>query len=189
MNLKNLFKVSFVAISLSLAACNNSNKATHSEQSQENHSHDNSHEGHEHAKTGENTPSFSDEKVGNVYHHYIHLKNSLVSANDNEAKNAAAELENALYAVNNAEIASQSKLIKEASDLETRRSYLDKLSNQLVDYFTANKPSSGVIYVQNCPMANNDAGGVWLSNEKQVSNPYYGDSMLKCGTNVSEIKM
>ena len=189
MNSKNLFKVSLVAISLSFAACNNANKTTNSEQDQENHVHDNSHEEHEHAEAGTNVPSFSDEKVGNVYHHYIHLKDALTKADDNEAKKAAGELENALSVVNNAEIANQAKLIKEASDLETRRSYLDKLSNQLVDYFTANKPNSGVIYVQNCPMANNDAGGVWLSNEKQVSNPYYGDNMLKCGTNVSEIKM
>jgi len=189
MNLKNLFKVSFVAISLSFAACNNANKTTNSEQNQESHVYDSSHDGHEHTESDANVPSFADEKVGNVYHRYIHLKDALIKADDSEAKKAAEELENALSAVNNAEIANQAKLIKEALDLETRRNYLDKLSNQLVDYFTANKPSSGVIYVQNCPMANNDAGGVWLSSEKQVNNPYYGDDMLKCGTNVSEIKM
>lgn len=36
-------------------------------------------------------------------------------------------------------------------------------------------------YVQECPMADNDTGGHWLSLEKQVVNPYFGNLMLHCG--------
>jgi Cu(I)/Ag(I) efflux system membrane fusion protein len=35
-------------------------------------------------------------------------------------------------------------------------------------------------------MANNNKGAVWLSAEKDIMNPYYGDAMLTCG-NVIEI--
>ena len=37
------------------------------------------------------------------------------------------------------------------------------------------------MYKQFCPMAFNDQGGYWLSNSKEVRNPYFGDKMLKCG--------
>jgi len=43
------------------------------------------------------------------------------------------------------------------------------------------KLSSGNIYKDFCPMAL-DGGAYWLSSEKNILNPYYGDKMLKCGT-------
>jgi Cu(I)/Ag(I) efflux system membrane fusion protein len=36
-------------------------------------------------------------------------------------------------------------------------------------------------YFQHCPMALNNEGASWLSNSKEIRNPYYGDKMLKCG--------
>jgi Cu(I)/Ag(I) efflux system membrane fusion protein len=44
------------------------------------------------------------------------------------------------------------------------------------------------LYVQKCPMANSNKGAVWLSTEKEVKNPYYGDTMLTCGSVIEEIK-
>ena len=38
-----------------------------------------------------------------------------------------------------------------------------------------------VVYKQYCPMADEDRGAYWLSKEKEVLNPYFGDAMLKCG--------
>jgi hypothetical protein len=46
------------------------------------------------------------------------------------------------------------------------------------------KLSDKPVYVQYCPMAD----GSWLSDEKQIVNPYYGKSMLSCGSVKSEIK-
>jgi membrane fusion protein, copper/silver efflux system len=34
---------------------------------------------------------------------------------------------------------------------------------------------------QHCPMADNDKGADWLSSEKEIMNPYFGESMLRCG--------
>lgn len=36
-------------------------------------------------------------------------------------------------------------------------------------------------YYQYCPMANGNEGAYWFSNEKEITNPYFGDAMLKCG--------
>lgn len=37
------------------------------------------------------------------------------------------------------------------------------------------------LYVQWCPMANQDKGGNWLSLSDEVLNPYFGEVMLTCG--------
>jgi len=41
---------------------------------------------------------------------------------------------------------------------------------------------SGELYVAHCPMALNDKGASWVSNSKEIRNPYFGESMLTCGS-------
>jgi Cu(I)/Ag(I) efflux system membrane fusion protein len=36
-------------------------------------------------------------------------------------------------------------------------------------------------------MANNNKGAVWLSTEKEIRNPYYGDKMMRCGEILEEL--
>ena len=38
------------------------------------------------------------------------------------------------------------------------------------------------LYIQFCPMANDSNGAQWLSKNKAIKNPYYGASMLTCGS-------
>ena len=42
------------------------------------------------------------------------------------------------------------------------------------------------LYIQYCPMANNDQGATWISSKEEIVNPYFGDLMLHCG-NIEEI--
>ncbi len=37
------------------------------------------------------------------------------------------------------------------------------------------------VYVQYCPMASNNTGATWLSVDRNIKNPYFGDKMLTCG--------
>jgi Cu(I)/Ag(I) efflux system membrane fusion protein len=39
-----------------------------------------------------------------------------------------------------------------------------------------------------CPLAFNNTGASWLSKEKDINNPYFGASMLKCGEVKQEYK-
>ncbi|RRN77445.1 DUF3347 domain-containing protein [Pseudoxanthomonas sp. SGD-10] len=175
MNWKNLVIATFTVGTV--IACNNVN------QPKDAHNHE--HTGHEHAESVE--VSFTDEKAGSVYQHYLHLKDALIEHDNEGAQKRAEGLANALAAAEQSSIAEQAVKIKEAAGLEEKRALLDKLSGQLTEYFKANKPSSGTIYVQHCPMANNDNGGSWLASEKQIRNPYYGDKMMACGTVEEEI--
>ncbi len=44
------------------------------------------------------------------------------------------------------------------------------------------------LYVQYCPMANNNQGATWISKEENIVNPYFGDVMLTCGNVETIIK-
>lgn len=37
-------------------------------------------------------------------------------------------------------------------------------------------------YIQNCPMAFDNTGADWLSNTKEINNPYFGPEMPHCGS-------
>jgi hypothetical protein len=51
----------------------------------------------------------------------------------------------------------------------------------LITLFKKAEITSGSMFVQYCPMANEGEGGYWLSSETEIRNPYYGDEMLNCG--------
>jgi Cu(I)/Ag(I) efflux system membrane fusion protein len=73
-------------------------------------------------------------------------------------------------------------------DLENQRTHLVVLSENMVALAMNIKSPIETLYVQKCPMANSNKGAVWLSTEKEVKNPYYGDTMLTCGSVIEEIK-
>ncbi len=43
------------------------------------------------------------------------------------------------------------------------------------------------IYKLHCPMVFGGKGAMWLQEDKQVSNPYFGQAMLKCADRVELI--
>ena len=74
--------------------------------------------------------------------------------------------------------------ISESRSIETQRASFGQLSNNMIALTKQFKFSDSSVFVQYCPMA--DAS--WLSAEKAVKNPFYGKSMLACGSVKSEIK-
>ncbi|MBL4592871.1 MAG: efflux RND transporter periplasmic adaptor subunit, partial [Flavobacteriales bacterium] len=83
------------------------------------------------------------------------------------------------------------KLLSKAVNIDEQRTIFltvsQTLSNaiQKLDIKIADNKS---LYIQFCPMANEDKGGYWLSTEKEIKNPYFGSKMLKCGEVKQEIK-
>ena len=142
---------------------------------------------HDHAKHDEkkmdaNVAMFKDAKLGAAYEHYIHLKDALVTSKSDEAKNAAKELQMSLAAVGDGKKASDeaANVIKGSTLAEQRKAFLE-LSNEMILLVQGGKLSMGAIYKEYCPMYGS-SGGYWLSNEKQIKNPYFGDAMLNCGS-------
>lgn len=85
------------------------------------------------------------------------------------------------------QLASQLKEIGSKSDLEGQREVFVSLSQNMIQIGQQISGLDGKLYVQHCPMANNDKGANWLSLEEEIRNPYYGDAMLTCGSVVGTI--
>ena len=77
--------------------------------------------------------------------------------------------------------------IYNTSDLAKQREAFEVLSNSLIEVVQV-LPLSDTLYIQHCPMAFEFQGADWLSREKNILNPYFGDEMLTCGSVTGEIR-
>ena len=75
-----------------------------------------------------------------------------------------------------------------ATDIEGVRKHFKPLSGQMVALAKAFGPFGETVFVQHCPMADNNTGADWLSLDEQILNPYFGDKMPKCGKVTETIK-
>ena len=74
-----------------------------------------------------------------------------------------------------------SEKIKDSDDLEVQRENFEQLSILFYDLAGNGQFAGTKIYKQFCPMAFNNKGSYWLSVDKEIVNPYFGDRMLHCG--------
>ena len=127
-----------------------------------------------------------------LYQNYISVKSALASDDFKKTSVAAGAFLKTVSSINSkfldekklSSLKSDAKIISSAKNIDAQRKPFYRLSEVMIAVATENKISEKTIFVQYCPMAE----GSWLSNEKQIINPYYGSSMLKCGSVKSEIK-
>ncbi|WPP51875.1 DUF3347 domain-containing protein [Catalinimonas niigatensis] len=144
-------------------------------------------EGHEMHQEQAASPEFKDKKLETAYQHYLHLKTALVASDANEAKKGAEMLATSLKEVSNATEAQKvASKIAQTTSLDKQREAFITLSESMGD-LVKGALSSGAIYKAYCPMVNNNQGAYWLSESKEIRNPYFGDKMLKCGSVKEEL--
>lgn len=73
--------------------------------------------------------------------------------------------------------------ISESKDINVQRNHFSNLSNNMAILAKSIKLTNEPIYHDYCPMKKAN----WLSNEKAIKNPYYGNAMLSCGNVVDTI--
>ena len=80
-------------------------------------------------------------------------------------------------------IVTQAKLVKDIQDptCERQRQAFSVLSSSVYAMLKNADLKNAGIYHQYCPMAFNDKGAFWLSEEREIKNPYFGKKMLECG--------
>jgi Cu(I)/Ag(I) efflux system membrane fusion protein len=136
------------------------------------------------------------QQLNSVYNEYINLKDALVKEDSKSTSTSASTLLNNLTKVNmkllsdnkahnhwmslEKEIKSSATSISETSDIKSQRDHFKHLSSHLINavqLFGINEK----VYVEFCPMADNNNGAYWLSKEEKVINPYFGEAMLTCG--------
>ena len=78
--------------------------------------------------------------------------------------------------------------IQNAGGIDVARKAFETLSNELIAVVMQfGIPETQQLYRIHCPMAFNKKGADWLQADKEIRNPYFGASMLKCGEIVRTI--
>lgn len=129
---------------------------------------------------------------------YLPLKNALTQDDSEKASNAAKTLFSILKRIDiskmNVKNTSEVRDILEsatenaehigdnANDIEHQREHLLSLSNDITDLIGEVGTGGLKLYQDFCPMYNNGKGGTWISETKEIVNPYEGSKMLNCGS-------
>lgn len=135
-------------------------------------------------------------QLSKVLEVYIGVKDALVSDDGPAAQKKAKQLEESLTKVDmkllkdkeahnhwmtiQKELKASSSSMANTSDIKKQRDHFKHLSAHMissVQLFGINQK----VYNNYCPMADSNKGANWLSLEKEIRNPYYGEAMMACG--------
>ncbi|MEX1240426.1 MAG: DUF3347 domain-containing protein [Cyclobacteriaceae bacterium] len=135
-------------------------------------------------------------QMADVFSSYVDLKNALVSSDAGKVREEATDTEEVVAKVDMkllsgaahndwmnylTPIQSSLKDIQASDDIEAQRRAFSALSENLYKNIKAFGLGGDEAYYTYCPMAFDNQGAFWLSENDEISNPYFGDKMLKCG--------
>lgn len=135
--------------------------------------------------------------INEIVSNYLTLKNALTKDDTKGAAIAGKALYATFKSVNVESINPKSKaayldiaddakehtehIAANAGDIEHQREHFALLSkdvNDLIKTFGSSK----TLYQDSCPMYDGGKGAIWISETKEIKNPYYGSKMLTCGS-------
>lgn len=135
--------------------------------------------------------------------HYLHIKNALAGDNGSEAASGGVSMAVAMKKIDKSLFTAEQKKIyddieddlkehaehigKNGSNIKHQREHFSMMSN---DVYALVRAFGGgrVIYHDHCPMYDDKKGAMWLSELKEIKNPYMGAQMPACGTVEEMIK-
>jgi len=135
--------------------------------------------------------------INEIVTNYLELKNALVKDNSKAAANAGKALYVALNSIDTKSL--DAKLKKEYVDIaddakehaehigdnsgkiEHQREHFAMLSKDIND-FVQTFGTTQKLYQDYCPMYDEGKSGYWISETKEIKNPYFGSQMLACGS-------
>ncbi len=78
--------------------------------------------------------------------------------------------------------------IEHYDKIDNVRDAFRQVSEAMVVMVKSFDPYDATLYVQHCPMANNNKGADWVSEIQEIKNPYFGSEMPGCGEITDTIK-
>lgn len=128
---------------------------------------------------------------------YLQLKDDLVASDATSAMQAAKKASAKINNIDTAEldkmltshfkaIQDKFKAISASEEIAAQRENFIALSQNMIA-LVSNFDEIEEIYIQRCPMANNNKGATWLSRNKEIRNPYFGEQMLGCGETIQSL--
>jgi hypothetical protein len=150
-------------------------------------------------KAGKETTS----SMGSIVKGYLQIKNALANDNGTEAANGGNALMTAFKSFDESALTADKKktfedikddagehaehIGKNGNNIKHQREHFEMLSKDIYDLvktFGGGQP----LYYDNCEMYNDNKGANWISETKEISNPYLGKKMPTCGTVKEELK-
>jgi hypothetical protein len=141
--------------------------------------------------------------IKEIVDHYLHIKNALTNDDGNEAANGAKAMGAVVKKMDKSFLTSEQKIIydknedvlkkhvehisKNGDKVEYQRPHFLLMSEVVYD-LVRNFGAGMTLYHDHCPMYNENQGAMWLSEMKEVKNPYFGSKMITCGTIEEVIK-
>jgi hypothetical protein len=138
-----------------------------------------------------------------IFDHYLHIKNALIANNGEDAAKGAKEMGEAMSKVDKSLFTAEQKKVYDPieEDLKEHAEHIgsnggkikhqrEHFSMMSEDVYTLVKAfgAGRTVYHDHCPMVNDNKGGMWLSEYKEVKNPYFGGEMNGCVTVEEQIK-
>jgi len=138
-------------------------------------------------------------QLGKVMDEYLKLKDAFVSSDEKAVEAAAKKTLDALDKVDMTLLKGNAhnqwmKLQKPIKDnlngiiqmkgMEMKRSHFSIVSDKLtkaIEQFGVHSNATSALYLEFCPMAFDNKGAFWISETKEIKNPYLGEAMLSCG--------
>ena len=130
-----------------------------------------------------------------IVDHYLHIKNALVNNSGSEAAAGGKEMAAVINTIDKSLLTADQKKVygdieddlkenaehisKNSGDIEHQREHFTMMSEE-VYYLVKTFGGGQVLYLDHCPMANDNKGAMWLSETKEVKNPYFGGKMNEC---------
>ena len=186
--MKNIF-LSAVAMTFVLVSCNQKNKQEETVNSETVNSEKSKSE-----SVKVNPDSFS---IKEIVTDYLSLKNALTKDDSNATADAGKEMVATLGKIDMKKLSGEQMktYMSIADDVKEHAEHIGdnggKIEHQREHFVTLSKDMDDLIqlfgtnqklYLDFCPMADNNKGAVWISETKEITNPYFGKDMATCGS-------
>jgi len=123
---------------------------------------------------------FIDGMTGKIWHNYLEVKMALTNDDVSQVQNTAKSMA-ASFGKERMEMKDLSQKMANTDDLEKQRELFAQFTKKAGPMFE-DALSGGTIYKKFCPMAFNNQGAYWYADVEEITNPYFGKKMLKCGS-------
>ena len=147
---------------------------------------------------GKNTGPFN-QSFADLLTSYYALKNALVASDSVKAATTGKELQTAAEQLKVNEIqgdtlmketartymgtiGTAAQVLTTSKTLDDQRRQFETIAGELWTLTRTVQYSGEKVYWQFCPMAFDNKGAYWMSNDTTIRNPYFGQKMLTCGS-------
>jgi|SRR5665647_420686 len=197
--MKNII-IGMALIAITAVSCNNGSDNTSAKNLNKDST---NHNNNSSVATSNNTNTNVAGSMQEMVSQYLQMKNALANDNGKDAASAGNAFVESMGKMEKTSLTPDKKKIwndlsddakemaehigKNAGDIEHQREHFDMLSKDMYDMVKA-FGSGQILYNDYCPMYDDKKGATWLSETKEIKNPYLGKKMPTCGEVKEEIK-